>query len=196
VKVRSHVRYAEFASRFGRSSLRPAPWKGVTFRSVALEFAKADQLISGEGSRICGGRWNAPGSFPAVYSSTKPGTAADEAFQLAADFQLSADDIKPRVICGIEWQLSSVVDLTGTHLPSGMELGTWLQEDFVKINHGGAETLCQGFGRAARSCGVAGMFCPSARVKNGVNLVVFPDRLRKNDRVRVLGKEELTKYLA
>jgi RES domain-containing protein len=196
VKARSHVRYAEFAYRFGRSSLRPGSWKGVTFRSVALEFAKPDQLVSGEGSRIYGGRWNAPGSFPAVYSSTKPGIAADEAFHLAANFELSPDDIKPRVTCGIEWRLSSVIDLTATDLPSWIELGAWLQEDFGKINDGGAETLCQAFGRAVRSLAIVAMLCPSARVANGVNLVVFPDRLARSDRIRVLGKGELTKHLA
>ena len=39
------------------------------------------------------------------------------------------------------------------------------------------------------------MFCPSARVPNGINLVVFRDRLRKTDSMRILGEEELHKYL-
>jgi len=196
VKVRPHSRYAEFAYRLGRSSAKRTPWKGISFRSVTLDFAKPEQIVSGEGSREYGGRWNAPGLFPVVYSSTRPGTAIDEAFHLAADFQLSTNDIKPRVTCGIEWQLSSTIDLTVTDVPSWIEIEAWLKEDFGKINDGGAETLCQAFGRAARSAGVVAMLCPSARVRNGVNLVVFRDRLAESDRMRVLGKAELAKYLA
>ena len=131
-----------------------------------------------------------------VYSSTRPGTAIDEAFQLATGFQLSPDEIKPRVTCGIEWQLSSTIDLLVTDVPAWIEIHAWLKEDFATINDGGAETLCQAFGRAARKLGVVAMFCPSARVRDGVNLVVFRDRLRKSDRMRVLGKAELAKHLA
>ena len=120
----------------------------------------------------------------------------EEAFQLAADFELSPDDIKPRVTCGIEWELSSVIDLAGSGLPSWIDLATWLKEDFQRINDGGAETLCQAFGRAARNAGVVGMRCPSARVARGINLVVFRDRFRKSDKMRLLGKAELDKHLA
>ena len=96
------------------------------------------------------------------------------------DFDLSPDDIKPRVTCGIHWELSSVIDLTVDGLPSWLEVAAWLKEDFEKINDAGNETLCQAFGRAARNSGINGMFCPSARVPNGINLVVFRDRLRKS----------------
>jgi len=152
--------------------------------------------VSGEGSLRYGGRWNAPGSFPVIYSSTNPGTAIDEAYQLAANFDLSPDHIKPRVTCGIHWELASVIDLTGEALPSWLGLTAWLKEDFEKINDAGTESLCQAFGRAARNSGISGMFCPSVRVPNGINLVAFRDRLRRSDSMRVLGKEELDKYLA
>lgn len=196
MKVRSNSRYAEFVYRIGRSSLRAKPWGGVTFRSVQLEFARPDHVLSGQGSLVYGGRWNAPGSFPVIYSSTRPGTAVDEAFQLAADFELAPDDIKPRITCGVEWKLSSVIDLATSGIPSWLELGAWLKEDFEKINHRGAETLCQAFGRAARNSGILGLFSPSVQVPKGVNLVVFRDRLHKEDTMRVLGEEELAKYLA
>ena len=195
MKIRPNPRYAELASRLGRSSLRPKSWKGVTFRSVLLEFATPEHIVSGDGSFRYGGRWNARRLFPVIHSSMQPGTAVDEAYQLATDFDLSPDDIKPRVTCGIHWELSSVIDLTIDGLPSWLEVANWLKEDFEKINDAGNETLCQAFGRAARNSGINGMFCPSARVPNGINLVVFRDRLRKTDSMRILGEEELHKYL-
>jgi len=100
--------------------------------------------------------------------------------------------LKPRITCGIEWELSSVLDLTVADLPAWLKL----RENFTKINDSGFETICQAFGRAARKAGVAGILCPSVRVKGGINLVVFRDRMRKAEVARVLGEAELKKYLA
>ena len=192
MRIRANRRYSEFAERV-RTELKPVRYRGVTFRSAALEFAR--DFLSGEGSRLFGGRWNPPG-FAVIYSSTRPGTAVEEAFQLARDFELVPDALKPRVTCGIEWTLSSVVDLTVKRLPFWIELEIWMREDFRKVNDSGFETLCQAFGRAVRNAGISGFLCPSARVASAANLVVFRDRLRKGDKMRVLGEKELRRHLA
>ena len=196
MNVRPNPRYAELVYRLGRISPKPAPWKGVTFRSVELEHASPEQIVSGEGSLKHGGRWNAPETFPVIYSSTRPGTAIEEAFQLAADYDLSPDDLKPRLTCGIEWNLARVIDLTRSNLPAWLKLPEWMRENFSRINARGFETLCQAFGRAARNFGLSAILCPSARVAGAINLVVFRDRLRAAETIRVLGEEELNKYLA
>jgi len=196
VTVRPNPRYKEFVARLQPLCSPARPWRGVTFRSVDLAYASPAHMLSGEGSLKAGGRWNASGAFAAVYSSTRPGTAVEEAFQLAADFQLAHDDLKPRITCGIEWELSSVIDLTVANFPGWLKLSEWTREDFTKINDSGFETLCQAFGRAVRNSGFAGILCPSLRVKGGINLIVFRDRMRKTDVARVLGEAELKKYLA
>jgi RES domain-containing protein len=195
VKVRPNSHYTDFASKI-RRSLKPRPWQGLTFRSVDLAYAAAGHVLSGEGNFLHGGRWNAPGSFPVIYSSTRPGTAVEEAFQLAANFELSKDDLRPRITCGIEYDLSSVIDLTASGVPRWIKLSKWLNDDFRETNDNGAETLCQALGRAARNAGIVGMFCPSVYIPGGINLVVFRDRLRKGDKMRLLGKEAMAKYLA
>ena len=196
MNVRPNARYAEFVYRLGKFSPKSAPWRGVTFRSVELEHASPEQILSGEGSLKYGGRWNAPETFPVIYSSTRPGTAVEEAFQLAEDYDLSPDDLKPRLTCGIEWNLSRVMDLTRSDLPAWVKLADWMQENFSRINGSGFETLCQALGRAARNSGLSAFICPSARITGGVNLVAFRDRLRMAETVRLLGEEELEKYLA
>jgi RES domain-containing protein len=196
MNVRPNARYSEFVYRLGKFSPKPAPWTGVTFRSVELEHGSSEQILSGEGSWKYGGRWNAPETFPVIYSSTGPGTAVEEAYQLAQDYDLSPDDLKPRLTCGIEWNLSRVIDLTGSNLAPWLKLPDWMQENFSRINESGSETLCQALGRAARNSGVSALIYPSARVARGVNLVTFRDRLRAAETVRLLGEEELEKYLA
>jgi len=195
VSVRPNIRYAEFVSRLRGISPAHGAWQGVTFRSVALEYGKPEQITSGEGSLKFGGRWNAPGTFSVVYASTRPGTAIEEAFCLATEYEVMSDDLKPRLTCGIEWKLARVLDLTNKNLPNWLKLEKWMQEDFGRINHDGREALCQALGRAARNLGISAILYPSARVAGGVNLAVFRHRLRKEETLRLLGEEELKKYL-
>lgn len=195
VNVRPNVRYAEFVSRLRGISPAPGSWQGVAFRSVALEYGKPEQITSGEGSLKFGGRWNAPGTFSVVYASTRPGTAIEEAFHLAAEYEFMPDHLKPRLTCGIEWKLGRVLDLTDKNLPGWLKLEKWMRENFARINHHGSETLCQALGRAARNLGMSAILYPSARVPDGVNLAVFRHRLRKEETMRLLGEEELKKYL-
>ena len=89
-----------------------------------------------------------------------------------------------------------MLDLTTATLPDWLKLSDWMRENFTHINDGGFETLCQAFGRAARNSGITGILCPSVRVKGGINLVVFRDRMRKTEVGRVLGADELKKHLA
>ena len=157
MSVHPNARYAEFVYRLGKFSPKSVPWRGVTFRSIELEHASPEQIVSGEGSLKFGGRWNAPESFPVIYSSTRPGTAIEEVFQLAADYQLAPDDLKPRITCGIEWNLARVIDLTRSNLPPWLKLEDWMQENFSRINESGFETLCQTLGRAARNSGASAL---------------------------------------
>ena len=106
-----HPLFDRFENVVRRERENAKSWEGVTFRSVEMGFAKHKHLLSGEGSWKAGGRWNAPEVFSAVYGSLRQGTAAEEAFALAADFALAPTEIKPRIIVGIAWKLPAVLDL-------------------------------------------------------------------------------------
>lgn len=63
--------------------------------------------MDGKGAMKSGGRWNRPGLGPVLYCSLQPGAAAEEGMRLfeAAGFKRSA--VKPRLIVGIRYRLSS-----------------------------------------------------------------------------------------
>jgi hypothetical protein len=50
---------------------------------------------------------------------------------------LSSDDLKPRLTCGIGWNLSRVIDLAGNNLPLWLKLTDWIGE-FLAPDHFGA----------------------------------------------------------
>src|SRR5437870_6910515 len=70
--------YVRFVAAMRRARRLAAPWSGVVYRATSPHYASSRDLVSGEGARLHGGRWNAPGTFAAVYASLDPQTAMAE----------------------------------------------------------------------------------------------------------------------
>ena len=75
----------------------------------------AERAFDGEGARLYGGRWNPPG-VKAIYASSDPVTAVRESYQEFMKYGFSQQDIKPRVMAGIELQLDCLLDLSETKI--------------------------------------------------------------------------------
>jgi hypothetical protein len=69
-------------------------------------------------------------------------------------------------------------------------------EDWEKLNNRGNETLAQAFGRAIRDLNFEGLIVPSSRDQRGRNLIWFPDDLRADSRIEIIGQEKLKQWLA
>ncbi|MEP6601953.1 MAG: RES family NAD+ phosphorylase, partial [Nitrospirota bacterium] len=54
------------------------PWQGAAYRVTTLDYPSPKSILLGQGSFLHGGRWNAPGSFRAVYGSTTDVVAVAE----------------------------------------------------------------------------------------------------------------------
>lgn len=53
----------------------------------------------------------------------------------------------------------------------------------------------QAFGRAIRDLNFEGLIAPSSRDQRGRNLIRFPDDLRPESRIEIVGKEKLKQWL-
>ena len=53
-------------------------WRGEAYRAATVARANEADLLSGEGSRLWGQRWNPPGLFRTVYLSLEMSTAVEE----------------------------------------------------------------------------------------------------------------------
>lgn len=171
-------------------------WTGIAFRSVPLEFAKPEQITDGVGAMKSGARWNPPGSIRTLYSSLKPGTAAEESMRLFEAAGLKRAALKPRLIVGIRYRLKAVVDLPKLiEAIQGADLAELMAEEWPKINARGRETLGQALGRALFDASLEGFLVPSVRVPEAMNLVVFPRNLRRTSRQQVLEEPELRTWM-
>src|SRR5947209_7340439 len=86
-------------------------WRGTAYRSTALHYQKPGEILSGEGSRRHGGRWNPRGELAAVYASLDPETAMAETLAHLRYYRLPERAAMPRVFWAIEAYLSQVLDL-------------------------------------------------------------------------------------
>jgi RES domain-containing protein len=172
------------------------PWTGVVFRSVPLEFARPDQIVDGIGAMQAGGRWNPPRTMRVLYCSLNPGTAAEESMRLFEGAGFNGVRVKPRLIVGIRYRLRFVLGLEKVLSEcAGLDLDQLMEEDWKSFNDKGSETCGQALGRALFHSNVEGFLTPSARVTGAMNLVVFPENLRKASRQTVLEEADLRAWL-
>lgn len=164
-----------------------APWSGVLFRSTSPEYANSRDLVSGEGSRRTGARWNPPETFAAVYGSLNVATAVAEALAYYRRFGIPEADAMPRVLVAIEAHLALALDLTSGAVRSKLSLSKkrMRKEDWLLRQAAGQEAVTQAAGRAAFEEGLEALIVPSAPVARGVNMVVFPANLRAGSRLAV-----------
>jgi RES domain-containing protein len=193
MKVRSNPVHEFFQQRLAGQSPPYGAWVGTAYRVTSLDYPDPKSILQGEGSFRFGGRWNAVGSFRAVYGSTTDTVALDES-RANADYAGIRMAVRTaRLVVAIDFSLSKVLDLTLPEMRRmlGVTLETLRQEDWRKVQDQGFESLTQALGRAAVGAGAEGMLVPSARIRNGVNVVYFPQNRQPGSKAEVCESSKL-----
>ena len=95
--------------------------------------------------------------------------------------------------------MQALLDLTDATVQShlGFTLDELLDEDWLGIQEQGDESWTQAIGRGAYVAGFEGLQVPSAQDRpDGVNVVLFPDRLRRGSKIVILGAAQLPPHPA
>lgn len=186
-----HPRFAELCDEFRAHPEWFKPWIGTLFRFQTVAFPTAKDVLSGDGARRHGGRWNPPG-LTTLYGSTTDTTALEEC--KASDRYYGLETKSPRLLVAIEARLTRVLDLTNSDLRRELDLTLTelAAEDWRKLLAAGKESFTQALGRAVASTGGCGLLARSAAVKKGVNGVVFPG-VCAGDNLTVVGSEQLAR---
>lgn len=166
--------------------------KANGFRFAAVKYANEVDLISGDGASSNGGRWNRPG-IRAIYVSLDPRTAVEESYQEFLKYGFKVKDIRPRVIAGVKLNVRHLLDLTDDKIRRalGFSLADLMDEDWHAIQSAGEESWTQAIGRGALRAGFEGLIAPSARIRKGNNVVIFPANLARASSIEILAKDEL-----
>ncbi|HEV2330619.1 MAG TPA: RES family NAD+ phosphorylase [Verrucomicrobiae bacterium] len=171
--IHRHPRFAELRYLFRAHPEWFGPWNGTLFRFQTVDFPTTRNVLSGEGARWRGGRWNSPG-IATLYGSTTDNTALGEC--KAHDHYYGVETRSPRLLVAIEARLTRMLDLTmaGTRRAMNVTLAELRSEDWRKLQAAGKESFTQAIGRAVVAAGGSGLLSHSATVKRGVNVAIFP----------------------
>ncbi len=190
-RIQPNPRFAEFQQILAAHPEWLKPWSGTFFRFQTIDFPAAKDVLSGEGARVRGGRWNQPG-LATVYGSTTDTTALEEC--KANDRYYGVETKGPRLLVAIEGQLGGMLDLTsaGIRRTLGVTLKEMAAEDWCKLMNSGKESASQALGRAAVGNSASGLLVRSAAVPLGINVAVFP-HVHRDDRMKVVEGEKLVR---
>jgi RES domain-containing protein len=191
-RIQPNPRFAEFQQILAAHPEWLQPWSGMFFRFQTVDFPAAKDVLSGEGARMRGGRWNQPG-FATIYGSITDTTALEEC--KANDRYYGVETKSPRLLVAIEAQLVGMLDLTaaGIRRTLGVTLKELAAEDWRKLLQAGQESSSQALGRAASATGASGLRARSAAVAQGINVAVFPGAHR-SDRMKVVEGDKLDRF--
>lgn len=182
----------ELFERIAACLSSPAKLRASAFRSAGVKYANEGDMISGSGASYNGGRWNPPGIL-AVYASLDPVTAVKESYQEFLKFGFAPASIQPRVMAGIELNVSTLLDLTNSSIRRkiGFTYTELVTEDWHTILSEGDESWTQAIGRGAKIAGFEGLLVPSARNRRGENVVIFPENLTSKSVCKLMATKDL-----
>lgn len=147
----------------------------IGYRACTPKYSTDRDLLTGEGSKLYGGRWNPPG-IPVVYISLSPETAMAETLAQNRYYGIPIEDAMPRVFVAIEARLNRVLDLrVGRNRQSiGVSQTRILTVDWRKELQEGRQPFTQLIGRAACEVGWEGS--SSSRPSMQMDLISWPFR--------------------
>ncbi len=185
----------DFASLIGklrRLSSRASGFKWKVFRSTTPRYATEMDLLTGEGSRKFGGRWNPPG-LAAIYASLTPETAMAETLAQARYYGWPEHAVMPRTFVAISFNLKRVLDLTDGDIRRRLAVSRkrLLQTNWRAEMDAGNVPLTQLLGRAASESGLDGLLVPSNAEPSDRNIVAFPKNFKTAGAVAVLAPQKL-----
>ena len=193
MKTRANPAFGRLYKKMAKNTVLLRPWNGAAYRVTTLDYPSPKGILLGQGSFLHGGRWNAIGSFRAVYGSTLDMVAVAESRATADYAHVPWPFRAPRLLVAIEFSLRAVLDLTNASIRAqlGLTLDALREEDWRKAQEHGRESLTQAIGRAVFSNNGEGLLVPSARGPQGVNVVYLPENHCTGSRVAVLESDKL-----
>lgn len=183
---------ALFRDRIDRLKDRAGEFSGMLFRSTVPKYANTLDLLTGEGSRCAGGRWN-PVGIATLYGSMSPEAAMAEALAHIRYYGLPAHSVMPRTFVAVKVELAQVLDLTDGKIRQslGVSKNHMVRADWRADMQSSRVPVTQSLGQAAFEAGLEGLLVPSAAATGEANLVCFVDNVFPSSCVEVVSPHEL-----
>jgi RES domain-containing protein len=186
--------FEQLQRRLARLVASAGPFEGVVYRSSTPQYATETDLLTGEGSKRFGGRWNPVGTAM-VYTSLTPETALAETLAHNRYYGIPVEDAMPRTFVAVRVRVQALLDLRDGTVRRRLRvvLADLIEVDWRAEVRAGREPITQLLGRSARAGPWEGLIVPSAADPNGHNLLLFPDALGPESSLTVANADKLGK---
>src|SRR5207249_5682069 len=111
-----HPDYQLFKSKLQRHLPDAISFKGTLYRACEPIYANTRDLLTGEGSRKAGGRWNPPGAFAITYLAQTLEGALAESLGTGALFGFDPSTRLPLTLVAIDASLNAILDFSSTRI--------------------------------------------------------------------------------
>jgi len=152
-------------------SLPTKAYRGVVHRHIP----EGGDAAATSFSRSAGGRWNPPGEFGALYTTTDEDDIEREMERAAEKRGITPKDLMPRDIVTISVFLQKVLDLTD---PAVLHALKFNPDELTE----GTYERTRDLARAIFKAGIEGIVVPSA-IGKGKNLVIYSGNLSSKSSV-------------
>jgi RES domain-containing protein len=132
-------------------------------------------------------------AWPAVYGCLDPYTALFESLGTSTSYNVAVHERMPVVVVAIEASLTQILDCTDPRVRSRLRVSEQRMRDtdWQAVQDRGEEALTQAIGRLASELRLEALIVPSARLKNRINVVVFPNQLQPKSSLNIFNRSEL-----
>jgi RES domain-containing protein len=188
----SNPTFDQLKARMTRLFSNSSAFSATVYRSCTPKYANVSDLVTGEGSRRHGGRWN-PVGMAVVYASLTPETAMVESLAHYRYYGIGLEQAMPRTFVSMTVNLDTVLDFRQGIVRRSLQVSEEriLSVDWRKEIRDGREPITQTISRAALVAGFEGMIVPSAADPKHHNLLVFSANFGRNDKIQVLDADRL-----
>lgn len=177
--IKSHPIFDEIKETIQKLSKAGKPFSGVCYRCTEPKFA--NQIVSGLGSQLHGARWTPKNSFPTVYLCDSVEAALQE--YLARGRRMNLPDYKslPMVMAWVKVKVENLLDTSDPEIAP--IINKLLARDKIhwRAIQDRREAVSQAIGRAIEEICFSGLIAPSQAMTGGGNIVVFPQKLARNE---------------
>lgn len=188
-----HPEYARIRKGLQLALASAVAFRGTLYRACDPTYANTRDLLTGEGSRTVGGRWNGAGTFAMVYLAQSIEGSIAETLGLPGVFGFDPAARLPLTLVAVEARLDVVLDFTDARVRHALAvtLTTMNTCDWRSENAARREAITQAMGRAAFELGVQGIIATSAAKRTFKNLNVFPAHLGGRGHMKILRSDQL-----
>jgi RES domain-containing protein len=155
------------------------PFASTCYRCTEPQFV--DQIVSGFGSQIHGGRWTPKGGFPTVYLCETPEVALQEYLARGRRMKLPDDKSLPMVLAGVKLKIANVLDTTDPKAAAVIRPFLDRERIHWRAIQSRREAVSQAIGRAVKEICFSGLIAASQASPGGRTIIVFPQKSGKSE---------------